>query len=135
MAFVSLNGIYKRDVLTISSEFPHSMVDSVKNRNTIKKPISVLKYNENISGIDRQDQMSSYYTVERKTLRWYKKIGVHCIHLLLINSYFLYNKCAKKISLYDFRLSVIESLLSINENVPDNKRVSKKNVKYITPKK
>lgn len=88
-----------------------------------------------MSGIDRQDQMTSYYPVERKTLRWYKKIGVHCIHLLLINSYFLYNKYAKKISLYDFRLSIIESSLPINQNIPDNNRVSKKNVKFITPKK
>jgi hypothetical protein len=49
-------------------------------------------------------------------LRWYKKIGVHFIHLLLINSYFLYNRHIKKISLYDYRISVIESLLPKKDN-------------------
>jgi hypothetical protein len=62
----------KRDVLTISFEFPHSMIEIEKNRN-IKKPISVIKFNEHMSGIDRQDQMTSYYPFERKTIRWYKK--------------------------------------------------------------
>lgn len=70
----------KRDVLTISSEFPHSMIEIEKNR-SINKPISVIKYNEHMSGIDRQDQMTLYYPFERKTIRWYKKIGIHCIHL------------------------------------------------------
>lgn len=63
----------KSDVLTISSEFPHAMIDVEKNRSMLKKPISVFKYNEHMSGIDRQDQMTSYYPFERKTLRWYKK--------------------------------------------------------------
>lgn len=64
----------KRDVMTISSEFPHSMID------IIKKPISVIKHNEHMFGIDRQDQMTSYYQIEQKTLRWYKKIRIHCTH-------------------------------------------------------
>ncbi|KAL4104132.1 hypothetical protein QTP88_019445 [Uroleucon formosanum] len=63
----------KRDVLTISSEFPHLMIEIEKNR-SINKPISVIKYNEHISGIDRQDQMTSYYPFERKTIRCRKKM-------------------------------------------------------------
>ena len=126
----------KRDVLTISTEFPHSMMDIEIIRNIIKKPISFLKYNEHMSGIDRQDQMTSYYPFERKTLKWYKKVGIHCIHLLLINSYFLYNKYAKKTSLYEFRLSVIESLLPNNQTVFDtNTRIMKKKNKTHFPKK
>jgi hypothetical protein len=122
----------KMDVLTISSEFPHSMIEIEKNRN-IKKPISVIKYNEHISGIDRQDQMTSYYPFERKTIRWYKKIGIHCIYLLLLNSYFLYNKYAKKTSLYEFRLSVIEVLLP--NDLDNNTRITKKKNEKHLPKK
>lgn len=73
----------------ISSEFPHEMNEITKKKKEVKiKPILVKKYNKNMSGIDRQDQMSAYYPFERKTLRWYKKIGLHFMHLLLINSYF-----------------------------------------------
>jgi len=123
----------KRDVLTISSEFPHSMIEIEKNRSIIK-PISVIKYNEHMSGIDRQDQMTSYYPFERKTIRWYKKIGIHCIHLLLVNSYFLYNKYAKKTTLYEFRLSVIEALLP-NDLDNNNTRITKKINETHLPKK
>ncbi|KAL4103748.1 hypothetical protein QTP88_019089 [Uroleucon formosanum] len=61
----------KRDVLMISSEFPHEMNEITTKKKEVKiKPISVKKYNENMSGVDRQDQMSAYYPFERKTLRW-----------------------------------------------------------------
>jgi len=96
------------------------MIEIEKNGNIIKKPKSVIKYNEYMSKIDRQDQMTSYYPFERKTLRWYKKIGIHCLHLLLVNSYFLYNKYAKKTTLYDYRISVIEALLSDKQIIQDN---------------
>lgn len=79
--------------------------------------------------------MTSYYLIERKTLRWYKKIGIHCIRLLLINFYYLYNKYEKRISLYDYRLSVIEELLQNYHNVPDNIEIKKKIMKYITQQK
>jgi hypothetical protein len=49
----------------ISSEFSHSMC-KVSSRTEVKqKPIIVKKYNENMSGVDRQDQMASYYPCER----------------------------------------------------------------------
>lgn len=54
----------------ISTEFPHEMIEIYTKKEVKKKPISVKNYNENMSGIDRQDQMSSYYPFERKTLRW-----------------------------------------------------------------
>lgn len=74
----------KRDVLMISSNFPHEMNEITTKKKEVKiKPISVKKYNENMSGIDRQDQMSAYYPFERKTLRLDKKIGLHFMHLLL----------------------------------------------------
>jgi len=116
----------KRDVLMISTEFPHEMIEIYTKKEVKKKPISVKNYNENMSGIDRQDQMSSYYPFERKTLRWYKKIGLHFMHLLLINSYFLYNKHVKKMKLYDYRLAVIQGLLPDSQNIPvnSNKRYS-----------
>jgi len=85
--------------MLISSEFPHLMCEVITTIEVKEEPILVIKYNENMSGIYRQDQMSSYYPFEKKSLRWYKKIGFHFLHLLLINSYFLYNKHVKKISL------------------------------------
>ncbi|KAF0722040.1 piggyBac transposable element-derived protein 4-like [Aphis craccivora] len=83
----------RRDVIAISSEHSHDLVNITNRRGIIKsKPLSIIKYNEYMSGIDRQDQMLSYYPCERKTLRWYKKLGIHFIQILLLNWYLLYNK-------------------------------------------
>jgi hypothetical protein len=64
--------------------------------------------------------MLSYYPCERKTIRWYKKIGIHYFQIFLLNSYYLYVENVKKCNLYDFRLSVITALVKsqININVP-----------------
>lgn len=116
----------KRDVLMISSEFPHSMCEVNTIREIKEKPISVVRYNENMNSIDRQDQMTSYYPFESKSLRWYKQIGFHFLHLLLINSYFLYNKHVKKISLYEYRQSIIQDLLPSDEIILNTTHKTKK---------
>jgi len=103
----------KRDVLSISSELKHEMVETVNRHGKKKiKPLLISEYNKNMSGIDRQDQMMSYYPAERKTLRWYKKIAIHFLQICLLNSHKLYCKNIKKINLYDYWLSVIKALLS-----------------------
>lgn len=58
--------------------------------------------------------MLSYYPCERKTLRWYKKIFVHTLMILVVNGYHLHNMytVGQKVSLYDFRLRVLERLLT-----------------------
>lgn len=103
----------KREVSYISSEFPNDLVETQNKRGLTKeKPLPIAEYNKFMSGIDRMDQMISYYPVVRKTLRWYKKLGIHVLQLLLYNSYLLYNKqSTKRLSYYDFRMAVIEEIL------------------------
>lgn len=48
---------------------------------------------------------------QRKTLRWYKKVGIHILQQLLLNSYLLYCQNECKIPFYNFRLNIIRSLL------------------------
>lgn len=102
----------RREVLTISSEFDGQTVESVNRRgNTVIKPQMVIQYNKFMSGVDFHDQMLAYYPIRRKTLRWYKKLGIHFFQTILLNSYYLYNSKNPKMSLYDYRLRVIEQLL------------------------
>lgn len=83
----------RRDVLMISSEFGADMVNVTNRRGiTVSKPEAVVKYNESMGGIDHFNQMMAYYPIEWKTLKWYKKLGIHLFHLFLINSYFLFIK-------------------------------------------
>lgn len=95
------------------------MIEATNRRGNVKlKPNQIVQYNKFMSGVDRQDQMMAYYPCERKTLRWYKKIGIHFIQICMLNLYLIYIKNIKKISYYDYRLSVINSLLSFKSNTP-----------------
>jgi len=111
----------RREVLAISSEHTNDLVEVTNRRGDQKlKPKAISMYNKYMSGIDRQDQMLSYYPCERKTVRWYKKIGIHFFQLFLLNAYYIYVENVKKCSLYDFRLSVITALVKnqTSINVP-----------------
>lgn len=103
----------KRDVSYISTEFENNIVETENRRKQkISKPLPIVNYNKNMSGIDRQDQMLSYYLSERKTIRWPKKLFMHVLEMLLLNAHYLYNKYAeKKMTLYDFRINIIKGLL------------------------
>lgn len=103
----------RRDVLYISTEHENDLVETFNKRGQSKlKPKPIAEYNRFMSGVDFQDQIMSYYPFTRKTIRWYKKLGLHIIYMMLYNSYLLYNKHTnKKLSFYDFRMSVIEEIL------------------------
>lgn len=107
----------KRDVWYISNEYKNDMMEIQTRRrrqgDELKsKPLPIINYNKYMSGIDRQDQMLSYHPCERKTIRWPSKIFVHILQLMMINAHQFYNKYSgNRIPLYDFRLSVIKSLL------------------------
>lgn len=103
----------KRDVSYISTQFENKLVDCTNRRGQVKqKPQPIIYYNQFMSGIDRQDQMLSYYPCERKTIRWPTKIVIHIIQMMLINAFHLFNRFSgTRMTLYDFRHSVIRKLL------------------------
>lgn len=104
----------KRDVLIISSEFGDAMNEyRARSGKITEKPEAVKKYNDFMGGVDRSDQLMSYYPCERKTLRWYAKVALHMFHVIMNNAYLLYKKQPGKrnIRLIDFRDSVINKLI------------------------
>ncbi|CAK1596431.1 unnamed protein product [Parnassius mnemosyne] len=104
----------KRPVTYITTEFEDKMLPITNKRGQVaQKPEAIAKYNDYMSGVDRQDQLLAFYPCERKTLRWYLKVAIHTFQLLLINSFKIYNKYSgqPKMTLYDYRLSVISALL------------------------
>ena len=85
----------KRDVHVISNAHKPEMV-LVANRHGVErqKPNIDQDYNNGMSGIDRSDQMLSYHSGLCKTVRWYKKVGVHMVEMMLTNAFYLYVKFA-----------------------------------------
>ncbi|KAH9637011.1 hypothetical protein HF086_016288 [Spodoptera exigua] len=70
----------KRQVLMLTTLDQPEMV-KVRNKRgqEVKKPKEIAQYNRFMSGIDRADQMISYYSCPRKTIRWYKKNIFHML--------------------------------------------------------
>ncbi|CAK9827573.1 PiggyBac transposable element-derived protein 4 [Anthophora retusa] len=108
----------KRDVLCITTE-NHPKIINVQNKHGVwtKKPIEVANYNANMSGIDRCDQMISYYSSPKKSIRWYKKVIFRLLDISVWNSYYIYKKINdSNIGFLDFRDQLINTLLKIPQN-------------------
>lgn len=106
----------KRVVMYLSTEVENEMGTITNKRNQPReKPKPIIQYNAHMKGVDRMDQMMSYYPCERKTLRWYKKIFIHVLQMIMCNAHYLYNMHNvignNRMPMYDFRLQVIEALL------------------------
>ena len=104
----------KRDVLVISTEVSGDMVFYETRRGTASsKPLSVQLYNKNMGGIDLVDQHLAYYSSPHKSVKWYKKFGLHVLELMLLDAYFLYRRfsvVSRKVELYQFRLTIVDYL-------------------------
>lgn len=112
----------KRNVLTISTTYGPEMENVTNKRGVVVlKPSMVVAYNKSMSGIYRSDQMISYYSTPRKSLRWYIKIFFHLLDASLWNSMFLnQNLCPndKKLTYLVFRGIIIENYLQVLPTYP-----------------
>lgn len=127
----------KRSVLYVSTEFENNMVSSYNRKgHPVEKPLPIIHYNAEMSGIDRHDQLMACYPCEHKTLGWSKKVFFHLLQVSLINSFKLFRKAnpsAKK-PLYDFRLSVIDVLLPQKCPILKRPRQRNDNVRHVIAK-
>lgn len=103
----------KREISFVSTEHNSEYIQTQNKYGNISfKPKVQVKYNKYMRAVDKHDQMLSYYCAEHKTLRWYKKVIIHVIQINIFNAFLMFNLDREtKISLYDFRLQIIEFLL------------------------
>ena len=105
----------KRDVLTISNKHKLELVPVKNKRGEVRmKPNTERDYNNGMSGIDRSDQIFSYYQGSQKSVWWYKKTGFHFIEMFVHNSFYLFKQAnpQNKMTLFKFRTEVVKSLLN-----------------------
>lgn len=104
----------KRDVLMLSTIHRGDIIPSGKmntKQEPTQKPDCILAYNTNMAGIDRSDQMTSYYDPLRKSLKWYRKLVLHMFDVAVVNGFLLYKKPGGYQSQKWFRLQLIDTLL------------------------
>lgn len=98
----------KKDVYLLTSK--HTAGFCEKERYAVggnllyyKKPKHIDFYNQNMGSVDAVDQDTEPYSPLRKSYTWFTKLGLHILHLMLLNSKVLYNQSHKKqVSMYNY---------------------------------
>ena len=61
-----------------------------------EKPVVVMDYNQFMLGVDKLDQLVSYYSFTHRSLKWWKKVFFWFLEFAVVNSYIIYmKKCSK----------------------------------------
>lgn len=91
---VLLLKLHDKKVIFLISIFHNIVTVRTGNRNHHSEHIVWLKVNHNyncgMSGVDRNDMMISCFTAFCKTLKWYKKLGMHFLEEAMQNAYVVY---------------------------------------------
>ena len=105
----------KRTVLTISTIHSAKMVNVKVNYkgDTVKKPQPILMYTKYMFGVDLSDQLLAYYSLLRKSIKWWRKLMIHLVNLAMLNAYILYRKAntGHKGSHIAFRINLVRALI------------------------
>nr|CAI5856406.1 unnamed protein product [Callosobruchus analis] len=106
----------KRDVIMLSTKHTDEMVEIPSRDGARFKPKAVIDYNQAKSFIDLSDQMSSYSTSLRRSIKWFKKIAIELIlGASVVNAhqlFKLYKDDASKISITTFKENLCMQLLN-----------------------
>ena len=108
----------KRDVITLSTVDADVMIDTTNPRSRfhdhqVMKPQTVLTYNSNKAGVDKHDQMASYYPMCRKSLKWWKKLFFWLYVMGVVNSFKLckFSNPTSKLRLSQYIITLAKKLL------------------------
>ena len=91
------------------------------------KPSVVDSYNHHMNGVDIADQLGVYYSFQRKTIKWWRKVFFWLLEVTTVNSYIIYRQTvANPKSHLFYRRTVIESLASCSiTNAPPRPRMGR----------
>lgn len=91
-----------------------TMKDGTKK--TVDCPEAFNFYNANMGGVDKADQYSTIYDVNRKSKKWWKRVFQRLLLIAVSNGWILYKKFqTKELSLIDFLIPLSEDLIEIGK--------------------
>lgn len=82
----------KKEVNVLTTHYTANLVEKTKTyysgkRTFYYKPLHIERYNALMGRVDKTDQLLEPYSYEKKSLAWFKKLGIHFIFRVLLNSY------------------------------------------------
>ncbi len=78
------------------------------------KPTAIEEYNKYMSGVDKLDQMLSYYNFNRRTNKWWRKAFFCLLDIAIYNSFVLYTQSeqeGRKLKFLQYRIQLSKELL------------------------
>lgn len=96
----------------------------------IERPEIITAYNTSMGGVDKADQLISYYRTFIRSKKWILRMIAHAFDLIVVNCWLQYEKDAdhyninknKKKDLLHFRMELAENLIKVGQNVPLKRR-------------
>ena len=77
----------------------------------IKKCTTVTAYNKGMGGVDSRDASLHHYSLARKSFKWFTKLSLHLIHVMLKNSWIVYKSCGGQLDFLNYQEKAIEFLV------------------------
>ncbi|KAG0698432.1 PiggyBac transposable element-derived protein 4 [Chionoecetes opilio] len=75
------------------------------------KPLHIDRYNSLMGSVDMADQLLKAYAYEKKSLAWFKKLGIHFIFHILLNSFLVYRNQPK------YKGDFLKYIISVSEEL------------------
>ena len=63
----------------------------------VSKPLCIDQYNHFMNGVDRHDQLTSYYGFSHRSKKWWKRGFFHLIEMAIVNAHILYALHTKQV--------------------------------------
>ena len=111
----------KRHVTMLSTIHDTSMVTKRRRSRLapggvqeIQKPLMIERYNMYMGGVDKADQLLSYYGFGHRTVKWWRRAFFHLFDNAIVNAYILYRISAqsgRKMDHKHFRIELAKGLL------------------------
>ncbi|KAK1132712.1 hypothetical protein K0M31_020504 [Melipona bicolor] len=105
-------------IFMISSEYTGIMKKVTVKRNTKKVPEIYHNYISMMDDNRKTDEFLNHYPCNYRAgvVNWAPKFAIHLFHMIMYNSYLLYNR-KYHMNIFDFRQNVIYALLRINMRI------------------
>lgn len=87
-------------------------------------PEAFIYYNRFMAGVDKADQYSTYYEIDRKSNKWWKRVFYRLLLMAVSNAWILYKTCqGKKTALIDYLIPLAEELIATGKNKIGERKV------------
>ena len=95
MIMVTLCNYYNDDMYNNGLVFTIFYVNRRSTDSTKEKPLVVHEYNHYMLGVDKLDQLMSYYSFLCKSIKWWRKVFFWITEVVVVNQYIIYQDTNK----------------------------------------